>query len=92
MSGQDHPSVLITLFLKASFTARIEERKAKKEDFEGTLKFKMQYSKSPQELKFEPKGKCLVNLSTDTVDHFFQKSASFDLKSMDTYIWANFNS
>ena len=75
-------------------TARIEEKKAH-EEFEGTLRFKMQYSKSPDQLNFKSKEKPLVNLSTDTFDDVFPKSsiqliskglsstksASFELKS-----------
>ena len=82
-------------------TARTEEKKAqsKKEEFEGTFKFKMQYSKSPHKLNFKSEEKYLVNLSTDKFEDVFSKgsieliskgltsmkSASFELKSLDTF-------
>ena len=82
-------------------TARLEEEKKgkrnKNEEFGGIFKFKMQYSKSQQELKLKPKEKCLVNPSTDTFEEFCTRNsieltsrgltsmelASFELKSND---------
>ena len=78
-------------------TDDLEQRKGKNkaEEFEGIFKLKMQYVKSPKEMEFKPKEKCLINLSTDTFEELFTRSsidltssgltqvefASFDLKS-----------
>ena len=58
-------------------TARLEEKKQKKkkQEFIGTFEFRIQYSKAPQELKFTPKEKFLVNVSTDTFEELFTRNS-----------------
>ena len=82
-------------------TSRLEEKKVetKNEEFEVTLKVKMQYPKNPQEQKFKPELNCLKNLATNTFEEFYPQSSieftsrgltsmkltSIELKSKDTY-------
>ena len=78
-------------------TARLEEKKvkSKNENFEATLKIKMQYSKTPQEQEFKPELKCFELLSKNTFEEFsieltsrgltFMEVASTELKSIYTY-------